>query len=136
MYQKLAVAVLVALPSFSFAAEPGTHGKPLPTRDCLAPSRTFDWDRIDDTHVVFAGLGKRRYLVETATLCTELSRASATIAIDAGPLNRLCGRFGEALLVEGMRCRVRSVTPITKREYEALRNGELELPRETNAAAK
>lgn len=132
MYRKLAVAVLVALPSSAWAdspAQPGTHGSPLPTRECLAPSTTFDWARIDDTHVVFEGLGRRHYLVETSTLCTELGRIGATIAIDAGPLNRLCGRFGEAIIASGQRCRVKSVTPISKSEYRKWRSGELKVER-------
>jgi hypothetical protein len=126
MYRKLAVVLLTALPSLAGASAPGTHQNPLPTKQCLAPATTYDWDRIDDTHVVFEGLGKRHFMVETATLCTELMRVGATIAIDAGPINRLCGRFGEYLVVGRQRCRVASVTPITKDEYDRWRSGELE----------
>ncbi|HVF35655.1 MAG TPA: DUF6491 family protein [Candidatus Saccharimonadia bacterium] len=131
MYRKLAVVALLALPAFAQAATPGTPQSPLPTRECLAPSTTFDWARIDDTHVVFEGLGRRHFLVETSTLCTELGRLGATIRIDAGPLNRLCGRFGEAIIASGQRCRVKSVTPISKDEYRRMRRGEIEPPKRT-----
>ena len=134
MYRKLAVVLLTALPALAGAAAPGTHQNPLPAKECLAPATTYDWDRIDDTHVVFEGLGKRHFMVETATLCTELMRVGATIAIDAGPINRLCGRFGEYLLVGQQRCRVQSVTPISKDEYRRWRSGELKPQRA--AAAK
>ena len=133
MYRKLAVVLLTALPALAGAAAPGTPRNPLPTKECLAPATTYDWDRIDDTHVVFEGLGKRHFMVETATLCTELMRVGATIAIDAGPINRLCGRFGEYLVVGQQRCRVSSVTPLTKETYDAWRSGELKPVR---AAAK
>src|SRR5687767_14641981 len=125
MYRKLAVVLLTALPAVAAASAPGTHQNPLPTKDCLAPSTTYDWDRIDDTHVVFEGLGRRHFLVETSTLCVGLARVGATISIDAGPVNRLCGRFGEAIIASGQRCRVKSVTPISKAEYRKWRNGEL-----------
>lgn len=135
MYRKFAVALLTALPALAGAAAPGTHQNPLPTKDCLAPATTWDWDRIDDTHVVFEGLGRRRFMVETATLCTELMRVGATIAIDAGPVNRLCGRFGEYLVVGQQRCRVRSVTPLSKEEYRRWRSGELKVERTSRNAA-
>ena len=59
----------------------------------------------------------------------EGSRMVEAIAIDAGPLNRLCGRFGEYLVVGQQRCRVSSVTPLTKETYDAWRSGELKPPR-------
>ena len=132
MYRKLAVAALIALPSTLSAAPPGTPQSPLPTRECLAPATTYDWDRIDDTHVVFEGLGRRHFLVETSTLCVGLGRVGATIVIDGGSLNRLCGRFGEAIIAAGQRCRVKSVTPISKAEYRKWRSGELK-PARKNA---
>lgn len=121
---KPAVLLVAWLPALTGAAAPGTPQSPLPTRACLAPATTFDWGRIDDTRVVFEGLGRRHFLVETSTLCTGLARVGATMRIDAGPLNRLCGRFGEAIIASGQRCRVTSVTPITKAEYQRLRDGD------------
>ena len=121
---KPAVLLVALLPALAGAAAPGTPESPLPTHACLAPSTTFDWDRIDDTRVVFEGLGRRHFLVETSTLCTGLARVGATIRIDAGPLNRLCGGFGEAIIASGQRCRVKSITPITKSEYQRLRDGD------------
>ena len=126
MSRKLAVICFALLPFVAAgAAAPGTPQSPLPTRECLAPRTTFDWHRIDDTHVLFEGLGKRRYLVRTSTLCTGLARLGATIVIDAGPVNRLCGRFGEAIVASGQRCRVASVTPLSRAEYDAWREGDI-----------
>lgn len=126
MSRKLAVCCFALLPlALAGAAAPGTPESPLPTRDCLAPRTTFDWHRVDDTHVLFEGMGKRRFLVETSTLCSGLAHLGATITIDAGPVNRLCGRFGEAIIASGQRCRVASVTPLSKAEYEAWREGEI-----------
>jgi hypothetical protein len=95
------LAVAAAVP----AADPAPAGS-----RCLDPNKPLAWQALGAQSLVVTSLG-RHYLIELEQPCDPLPH-TRTIGFVGTGLGRLCGRFGEAVRVDGAKCRIATVAPI------------------------
>jgi hypothetical protein len=119
---RLAMAVIAALALGACTSQPRTtraaasaYGSPA----CFDPAFARGFQTIDDD-VLLIDAGSRHYRVELDGTCHRLDW-SAALAFRGDPVTgRVCGRFGDAVLVRGEECRIHRVDAITPESYREL----------------
>jgi hypothetical protein len=73
------------------------------TSDCVYQSTIDGFDALDDTHVVFYSMGRRKaYLAELAGACFDVKAQSTLAAIDGDQNGQICGYGRDAIAYHRM----------------------------------
>jgi hypothetical protein len=121
---KTLVLGLLAAAGAAHAADPEPAGG-----RCLDPNKPLEWEALGPQSLVVSSLG-RHFLIELEQPC-DLLPHSRTIGFVGTGLSRICGRFGEAVRVEGAKCRIATLTSI-----DAARRDELLAARTAQGATE